>query len=94
MADKNHAIDFEALRRDRNARVQESMQKLADEHGIPLQSLRHNFNPNACYCACPDGPCEHDWNGEPYVSEDDGIWSATCSRCGTTAMHHSLRTGP
>jgi hypothetical protein len=88
------APDFDALRADRNARVQASMQKLADEHGIPLQSLRSNFNPNACYCACPDGPCEHKWDGDWWTSEDGCAQSATCSRCGTTAMSHSLRTGP
>ena len=86
--------DFEALRAARNARVQESMKKLADEHGVPLQSLRSNFNPNACYCACPDGPCEHDWTGPEWVSEDQCCVSATCARCGTTAMSHSLRVGP
>ncbi len=39
------APDFEALRARRNAAVQEMHQKMADEWGVPLQSLRSNFNP-------------------------------------------------
>jgi hypothetical protein len=87
------APDFEALRRERNEGAIRSMQKLADEHGIPLQSLRSNFNPNACYCACP-GPCEHKWDGEWWTSEDGCAQSATCSRCGCTAMSHDVRVLP
>lgn len=86
--------DFEALRRERNAGVLRSMQKLADEHGVPLQSLRSNFNPNACYCACPEGPCEHDWSGPEWRSEDGCAASVTCARCGCTAMGHDMRVGP
>ncbi len=85
--------DFDALRAARNASVQESMQKMADEYGIPLQSLRSNFNPSACYCACP-GPCEHKWDGEEWVSEDGCGSSVTCSRCGCTAMSHDMRVLP
>lgn len=92
------APDFEALRADRNARVQAQMQKLADEHGIPLQSLRSNFNPNACYCACGHGEppylCEHKWDGPEWTSEDGCASSVTCSRCGGTAMSHDLRVLP
>lgn len=63
--------DFDALRAVRNARAQERHQKLAEEYGIPLQSLRSTFKPNACYCACTtNGPCEHKWDGEGYESED------------------------
>jgi hypothetical protein len=87
--------DFDALRAERNKSMQAMHQALADEHGIPLQSLRSNFKPDACYCACTtNGPCEHKWDGEGYESEDGCMWSATCSRCGTTAFSHSMRTGP
>lgn len=83
--------NFDLLRAKRNAAVKVSMQKLADEEGIPIEQLQTNYNPNACYCTCPEGPCEHKWDGKWYVSE--GIQSATCSRCGTTAFSHSMRTG-
>jgi hypothetical protein len=91
------APDFEALRATRNASVLARTKKIADEYGIPLQSLRSSFNPNACYCACgsePRGPCEHKWDGHDYESEDGRCFSVTCSRCGTTAMSHDLRVMP
>ena len=89
------APDFEALRARRNAAVQEMHQKIANEWGVPLQSLRSNFNPAACYCACgTGGPCEHNWDGEGWESEDGCAWSATCSRCGCTAMSHDMRNAP
>lgn len=89
------APDFEALRAKRNAEVLEYTQALADRHGIPLQSLRTTFNPSACYCACgTGGPCEHDWSGPDWQSEDGCACSVTCARCGTTAMSHDMRYAP
>ena len=45
-----------------------------------------------CRCRCPDGPCEHVWDGP---GETDGhMSSATCSRCGKSALSHSLWVGP
>lgn len=87
------APDFAALRAERNRRVQELHQRLADEHGVPMGALHTTHDPNACYCACSaGGPCEHRWDGEPYES---GILSTkTCSRCGLTAFSHSMRTAP
>lgn len=88
-------IDFEALRAKRNAAAQARIQRQADEWGVPLSEIHSTFNPSACYCACnTDGPCEHKWDGEPWESADGCGWSRTCSRCGMTAMSHSLRTGP
>ena len=84
--------DFEALRAARNKAVQEHLQKLADEEGIPVESLRTNFNPSACYCDCPEGPCEHVWDGPAY--ENESVSSATCSRCGMTAFSHDMRVAP
>jgi hypothetical protein len=87
--------DFEALRAKRNAAVLEHHRRLAEEYGIPLQSLLSNFNPAACYCACASGgPCEHKWDGEPWESEDGCAWSTTCSRCGCTSVSHDMRNLP
>lgn len=91
------APDFEALRAERNARVQASMKNLADEYGIPVGSMGSNFNPYKCYCACgsePRGPCEHKWDGPDWTSEDGCACSSTCSRCGTTSMSHDMRYTP
>lgn len=84
------APDFEALRKERNARFYAMLKKLADEEGIAIDEFSHNHNDNACYCACP-GPCEHRWDGETWESEDGCCMSATCSRCGSTAMSHDMR---
>lgn len=49
-----------------------------------------------CKCECPDGPCEHKWDGWIEFEEDNGCAGATavCSRCGMDAMTHSLWVGP
>lgn len=47
-----------------------------------------------CVCKCPDGPCDHKWDGEGETSDDGRSWSATCSRCGKSAMAHSMWVGP
>lgn len=86
------APDFEALRAERNRKVEERMQQLASELGISWESAFTTFDPNACYCACSSGgPCEHIWDGPIWVSEDGCIQSATCSRCGYTAIGHDMR---
>lgn len=87
--------NFDALRAQRNAAVQQQTQQLADALGVPLQSLRSNFNPDACYCSCgTGGPCEHQWDGDAWESEDGCAWSTTCSRCGMTALSHDARVMP
>lgn len=86
--------DFEKLRAERNAAYvawADDMRK----QGWQVSSRLSDAQVNACYCACGmGGPCEHQWNGEPYESADGSVWSATCSRCGMTSMSHSLRTAP
>jgi hypothetical protein len=43
-----------------------------------------------CKCRCPDGPCEHVWDGPTWTSEDGRASSATCGRCGMIAMDHDM----
>ena len=85
--------DFEALRAERNAKRRAWEAKMrAEGWEVAKCNLRAD---SACYCACgTGGPCEHDWDGKPYESDDGCTWSATCSRCGITAMSHSLRNCP
>lgn len=86
--------DFDTLRAERNAKFAETVAKLRAE-GWSVDSLCARHDPNACYCACGcGGPCEHDWDGVPYESEADGMWSATCSKCGELAYNHSMRVLP
>ena len=85
--------DFDALRAERNKQMDEFVAKMkAEGWEVSPCALR---NKDACYCACGSGgPCEHDWNGPEYVSEDGCLSSATCSRCGMTAFSHSMRFAP
>ena len=46
-----------------------------------------------CKCQCPDGPCEHKWDGKE-VQVGPGGWSITCSKCGMAAMDHDLWVMP
>ena len=81
--------DFEKLRRERNDAVTNMVESL----GYSVD--QSTFNTDACYCACPDGPCEHDFQGwRPiYDDNDNECGSETvCTRCGCGSMHHSLMT--
>ena len=42
----------------------------------------------------PKDTCEHKWDGPDYESEGGLCFSVTCSRCGITAMSHSMRNAP
>lgn len=43
-----------------------------------------------CWCHCPDGPCEHIWDG-PVIYRDEGrTGSVTCSRCGKAQIDHDI----
>lgn len=82
--------DFEQLRAERNALARKLIEAFAAEAGVPVSKVRTTFNPSACYCTCGiGGPCEHQWDGPVY--EGESFSSATCSRCGMTAMSHDMR---
>ena len=93
MTDTTDKPDFEKLRAERNASVQEMIDQFAVIAGWEPNQAQTTFNPNSCYCACPDGPCEHDWQG--WRDFEDGSGGETvCKRCGMGAMSHTLRTCP
>jgi len=86
-------VDFERLRRERNESVEKMLEDICREHGWERSEVRSTFNPDACYCACPDGPCEHDFQGwRPFYDGRGG--EQVCSRCGMGAMTHSMRVAP
>jgi len=86
--------DFEALRAKRNASVQKSIEDAAKRNGWDPAKTMHNFDFNACYCACSTGgPCEHDFQGWRLFENHSG-GEAVCKRCGMGAMSHTLRTAP
>lgn len=84
-------IDFEKLRRERNLAVSNATAEMCERLGVKMTCS--SFDPDACYCNCPDGPCEHDFQG--WREFEDGLGGEqVCSRCQTGAMSHSMRVGP
>lgn len=41
-----------------------------------------------CECQCPDGPCEHQWDGPWH--EDGQTATVTCSRCTALRIDHDM----
>jgi hypothetical protein len=87
--------EFEELKRKRDEAIRAIVEQTCKEQGWdPAKTEFHCSSMSGCYCACPDGPCQHVWDG-PTIEFDDGLgFSSTCSRCGTSAFSHSLRCGP
>lgn len=50
-----------------------------------------------CNCQCPDGPCEHKWDGHDVdIALIDGgmASSVTCSRCEMSSWDHDSFVSP
>lgn len=90
--------EFDELKRKRDASLNASIDRICAEHGWDRNAVQtHVSHSGPCYCACPDGPCQHVWDGPEYTEEPDGggfMSSVTCSRCGTPAIYHDMRCGP
>ncbi len=95
--------EFAELARKRDEAVQTVVDRICEEEGWDKsKALFHASHSHGCYCACPDGPCQHIWNGpQQPVGLEEGEdesqacgWSVTCSRCGTDAMSHDIRCAP
>jgi len=95
--------EFADLARKRDESIAAMVAQVCKEHGWdPAATTFHASHQHGCYCACPDGPCQHVWDG-PQVplgleeGEDESKasgWSSTCSRCGADAFSHSMRFAP
>lgn len=82
--------EFAELARQRDEALEAVVQATCDKMGWPREKTTfHVSGLGKCYCACPDGPCQHIWDG-PTV-EDDNCVSVTCSRCGANSFSHDLR---
>jgi hypothetical protein len=91
------APDFEALRAERDAAVakivKEAARSLWGDEAAERITFHASFGGGtaSCYCACPDGPCEHQFDG--WREFDDGLGGEQfCQRCGMGAMSHSMHT--
>ncbi len=91
MTDASDKPDFEALRARRNEQVRKVIDETAASLGVEPGKVVHNFDPDACYCDCPRGPCEHDFQGWRDFEDGSG-GESICKRCGMGAMSHCLRT--
>jgi hypothetical protein len=87
--------EFDDLKRKRDEAINNMIDDICAKQGWDRSKVHaHVSGAGDCYCACPDGPCQHIWDGEDYQDEDEGWISATCSRCGTPAIHHDIRVLP
>lgn len=85
------APDFAALRAARDAALKELFEAACAEMGCdPAQAEMHVLGARGCYCACPDGPCEHVFTGWRRFA-DGGGGESYCQACGLGAMRHSLK---
>ncbi len=89
--------EFAELARKRDESIEAMIRDVCEEHGWPRAEVHaHVSHTGKCYCACPDGPCQHVWDGPEYIENDEGgfMSSRTCSRCGAVAAHHDMRWMP
>lgn len=77
--------EFDELKRKRAEAVSGFAAEIARKYGVDCDAA-------GCYCACPEGPCQHVWDGPEYREEN--MSSVTCSRCGEPAIYHDMRCGP
>mgnify|MGYP000875059448 FL=1 len=86
--------DFAALRAERDAAIEKVIQSVCDKQGWDRSKVTaHISGAHGCYCACPDGPCEHEFSG--WQEFDDGLGGEqVCKLCGMGAMAHTLRYAP
>lgn len=85
--------EFDELKRRRDAAVSEVIDAACTKNGWDRSQVHaHVSHAGECYCACPDGPCQHIWDGPDH--EEECLISVTCSRCGTVAAYHDMRVGP
>ena len=85
--------DFEALRAKRDAAWTEMVEKVAMDWGTTPDKVQTFGRPHGCYCACPDGPCEHEFSGWREFEDGRG-GEPVCRLCGMGAMAHDLRCAP
>jgi hypothetical protein len=92
MADRPTEAEFDELKRKRDEGLAACVDALCAKYGWSRKEVTfHASGAGPCYCACPEGPCQHVWDGPEERGEDHQ--SATCSRCGASAMMHDMRCG-
>ena len=93
--------EFDELKRQRARNIEKFIRDFRERMGWPLTELHAHVSygggTDDCYCACPDGPCQHEFEGWRDITDDNDVvcgGETVCKRCGMGAMAHSLRTAP
>lgn len=82
--------DFDALRKERDEALRKLVDAVCEKHGWNRSEVTYSASPSGCYCACPDGPCEHEFGGWREFEDGSG-GEQFCPKCGTGSMSHSMR---
>jgi len=86
--------DFDALRVQRTEAFEQIVQSVCDELGWDRDKVSVSAcGCQGCYCACPEGPCEHEFEGLREFEDGTGC-EAVCKHCGLGAMAHDSRFAP
>jgi hypothetical protein len=90
--------EFERLKRVQMEELNKIVASVCADMGWdPKETMVHTSpGMNSCYCACPDGPCQHKWNGPEHSELDESdkyvvMVSGTCSLCGAVQAYHDIR---
>ena len=95
--------EFEALNKKRDEAIEAAVGGLCDKNGWDRSKVLFHHSGHShsksCYCACPDGPCQHIWDGPNVpigLEEGEPVekalgWSLTCSLCGADSFSHDVR---
>lgn len=82
--------EFEELKRKRDEALEAVVDAVCKKQGWERSKATfHAHGIHGCYCACPEGPCQHIWDG-PTVEEENMV-DTTCSLCGASSFHHDIR---
>ncbi len=86
--------DFAELKRKRDEAIREMVKATSINMGMdPEKVTLHVSGMHGCYCACPEGPCEHEFKG--WREFEDGTGGETfCQKCGLGCMAHDMRVAP
>jgi len=86
--------DFDRLKEERNRQLAAEVSRVCAEHGWDMDKVNfHASGAHGCYCACPDGPCQHEFS--EWRDFDDGHGGEmACKHCGLGSMSHDMRFMP
>lgn len=101
MSRKLTEAEFDALKAERAREIERVIRAVYERNGWPVSKLHAHVSygggTDDCYCACPDGPCQHEFDGWRDILDDNEQpcgGEQFCRRCGMGSMVHSLRTAP